>query len=70
MDFHGKRVIHFYSVPIMQMPTQMEIQEAMQDYQRTRFGGWPWPRHDMVHPKSKGRFAKYADGTEEEPNEE
>ena len=47
------------------MNTQAEIQQAMNDYRRTEFGGWPWPRHDMVHPRSDGRFAKYVDGTEE-----
>ena len=49
------------------MNSNLEIQQAMEDYQRTRFGGWPWPRHDMVHDKLKGRFAKYADGKEEIP---
>jgi redox-sensitive bicupin YhaK (pirin superfamily) len=44
--------------------TQEEIQEAFADYQRTEFGGWPWPRKDQVHGKDKGRFACYADGTE------
>lgn len=47
------------------MNTQEEIQRAFQDYQRTEFGGWPWPRHDQVHARDKGRFAKYADGREE-----
>jgi len=47
------------------MNTQQEIQEAYQDYQRTAFGGWPWPRHDQVHDKSKGRFAIHADGRQE-----
>jgi redox-sensitive bicupin YhaK (pirin superfamily) len=47
------------------MNTPKEIQEAMQDYYKTRFGGWPWPRPDMVHGQIKGRFAKYADGREE-----
>jgi redox-sensitive bicupin YhaK (pirin superfamily) len=42
-----------------------EIQQAMQDYRRTEFGGWPWNRYDPVHPRDKGRFAKYADGREE-----
>jgi redox-sensitive bicupin YhaK (pirin superfamily) len=48
------------------MNTQKEIQEAIQDYYKTQFGGWPWPRHDMVHGWTKRRFAKYADGRMEE----
>jgi quercetin 2,3-dioxygenase len=47
------------------MNTQAEIQQAMNDYQRTEFGGWPWPRHDQVHPRSRGRFARHRDGSEE-----
>ena len=47
------------------MNTQGEIQQAMADYRRTEFGGWPWQRHDMVHPRTQGRFAKYLDGSEE-----
>lgn len=47
------------------MNTQAEIQQAFSDYRRTEFGGWPWPRYDNVHPREKGRFAKYADGSEE-----
>lgn len=44
------------------MNTQAEIQETFFEYQRTQFGGWPWPSHDFVHPREKGRFAKYANG--------
>ncbi|MCF6351376.1 MAG: pirin family protein [Cyclobacteriaceae bacterium] len=47
------------------MNTQREIAETMDDYQRTQFGGWPWPSHDRVNAREKGRFAKYADGSEE-----
>lgn len=47
------------------MNTQREIQEAFQEYQRTQFGGWPWPKNDHVHPRESGRFAKHADGKEE-----
>ena len=39
-----------------------EIQQAMIDYQHTRFGGWPWPSDDPVHAREEGRFAKHADG--------
>ncbi len=42
--------------------TQGEIRQAMLDFQDTQFGGWPWPSHEHVHPREKGRFAKYADG--------
>ncbi|MFY9154351.1 MAG: pirin family protein [Prolixibacteraceae bacterium] len=47
------------------MNTEAEIRQAFQDYQKTQFGGWPWPKHEQVHPRNKGRFALYADGTEE-----
>jgi redox-sensitive bicupin YhaK (pirin superfamily) len=47
------------------MNTNTEIQQAMHDYQRTEFGGWPWPRRDVVHAHEKGRFARHQDGTEE-----
>jgi len=47
------------------MNSQTEIQQAMTDYRKTEFGGWPWPMHEMVHPRSRGRFAKYRDGSEE-----
>ena len=48
------------------MNSEKEIQQAIDDYRRTEFGGWPWPRPDMVHERSRGRFAKYADGNEED----
>ena len=47
------------------MNTKAEIQEAFLDYQQTQFGGWPWPKHEQAHDRNKGRFALYADGTEE-----
>ena len=47
------------------MNDQMEIQQAMMDYQQTQFGGWPWPTHENVHEREMGRFAIHADGTEE-----
>ncbi|WP_462280586.1 pirin family protein [Salinivirga cyanobacteriivorans] len=49
------------------MNTGAEIKQAIMDYQQTQFGGWPWPRHDNVHNREEGRFAKYADGKEERP---
>ena len=44
------------------MNTNEEVQQAMNDFQNTQFGGWPWPKRDQVHEESKGRFAKHADG--------
>ncbi len=49
------------------MNTVAEIQQAFADYRSTRFGGWPWPRPDHVHPSEMKRFARYADGTEQLP---
>ena len=46
------------------MNSKSQIEEAFNDFKKTRFGGWSWPRPDMVHGKSKGRFAKFADGKE------
>ncbi|MEO9511557.1 MAG: pirin family protein [Flavobacteriaceae bacterium] len=45
------------------MNTDKEIQQAMEEYRLTQFGGWPWPHPDNVHDKEKGRFAKYPDGS-------
>ncbi len=44
------------------MNTRVEVQRAMTDYQRTRFGGWPWLADDPVHARDAGRFARHADG--------
>ncbi|MDD2544745.1 MAG: pirin family protein [Burkholderiaceae bacterium] len=47
------------------MNTPQEIQQALQDYRRTQFGGWPWPVSDPVHGAEARRFARYpgqADG--------
>ena len=49
------------------MNTREEIQAAFDDYQRTRFGGWPWADDDPVHDRDRGRFARHADGRTERP---
>lgn len=58
------------SEPVVQygpfvMNSQTEIQQAISDYQKTGFGGWPWPSDSQVHPRTRGRFALHKDGTEE-----
>ncbi len=47
------------------MNTRAEIERAFADYQRTGFGGWPWPSDDPVHGRGEGRFARHADGRTE-----
>jgi hypothetical protein len=44
------------------MNTRAEIQQAMSDYQRTQFGGWPWPDDDPVQDRGAGRNARHANG--------
>ena len=40
------------------MNSRAEIAQAFADYQRTQFGGWPWPQDAMVFPREQGRFAQ------------
>lgn len=49
------------------MNTREELSDAMSDYRRTEFGGWPWPSSGPVHPADRTRFAIHPDGREEHP---
>ncbi len=52
------------------MNTKQEIAQAFTDYQKTRFGGWPWDGDEPVHGNAElGRFAKYPDGKIEKPDQ-
>ncbi len=51
------------------MNTRTEIEEAYRDYQRTGFGGWPWPTADPSHPRATPRFARHPDGRTEFPED-
>ena len=44
------------------MNSAEELRQAVDDYRRTQFGGWPWSAPDPVHPRGEGRFALHADG--------
>eukprot|EP00930_Biecheleria_cincta_P098573 TRINITY_DN90229_c0_g1_i1.p1 TRINITY_DN90229_c0_g1~~TRINITY_DN90229_c0_g1_i1.p1 ORF type:complete len:363 (+),score=21.59 TRINITY_DN90229_c0_g1_i1:34-1089(+) len=52
------------------MTSQAEIRQAFSDYQRTEFGGWPWPSESVAHPRTQGRFARYPDGHTDTPGRE
>jgi len=47
------------------MNTYEEINEAIMEYRKTEFGGWPWGKHDPTNEQGKGRFALHTDGREE-----
>jgi redox-sensitive bicupin YhaK (pirin superfamily) len=45
--------------------SQQGIQDAVAQYQKDQFGGWPWESYENVHDGKRGRFAIHADGREE-----
>jgi len=58
----GEPVVQ-YGPFVMNSPEQ--IQQAIVDYRRTGFGGWPWESDGPVHARDDGRFAVHADGKSE-----
>ena len=65
---HGRPIaepVVQYGPFVMNAPE--EIQQAVLDYRRTAFGGWPWPSDGPVHAREEGRFAIHADGRIERP---
>jgi redox-sensitive bicupin YhaK (pirin superfamily) len=61
----GDPVVH-HGPFVMNAPH--EISQAIDDYRRTEFGGWPWGSDGPVHPRDEGRFAIHADGRREQPS--
>lgn len=49
------------------MNTEQEVIDAYRDFKENQFGGWPFETSDPVHGINQKRFAKYIDGTTEEP---
>lgn len=53
------------------MNSRQEIEQAMNEFRRTEFGGWPWDSPEPVNNLDDGRFASYKNGeTVETPQAE
>ena len=46
--------------------TREDLEEAMQRYRRTQFGGWPWDSNEPTYALDAKRFSVYTDGRREE----
>lgn len=44
------------------MNSEKEIEQAINDFRRTEFGGWPWNSPEPVNKVNEGRFASYNNG--------
>ncbi len=48
--------------------SEEELLQAINEYRRTEFGGWPWPSPAHTHGTSE-RFAQFPDGRVEKPTD-
>ena len=49
------------------MNTEKEIYNTFEEFNDTKFGGWPWEESDYVNPRNFNRYAKYKNGKIENP---
>ena len=49
------------------MNEQNEINQKINEFRLTFFGGWPWSKNDNVHSSGFNRFAKYPNGKTQKP---